>query len=326
MGILHRTFAIIAVTLVAACSDDAAITDAAITDAGTADAAITDAAITDAAITDAGTADAGTADAGTLDVASRDVNDQDRHAVDVVTDTGVTDTGVTDTGVTDTGVTDTGVTDTGVTDAGSSDAASTDTGPTDAGCSNTMTDNNNCGGCGRVCCAGNVCAVGMCVNACPAGQTSCPPATPPVGCFGGGVCRDLRSDAAHCGACGSACPTGQTCVDGACQTPFTALAPCNVPGDYTTGNTVTFGGTLGSAYQPRCLTVRLGESVIFSGNFAGHPLMPSTRGTSNTPITRTAAGVTNTIRFRGVGYFPYFCEFHGTDSGSGMAGVVRVVE
>ncbi|MEZ4404956.1 MAG: hypothetical protein R3A52_00490 [Polyangiales bacterium] len=206
------------------------------------------------------------------------------------------------------------------------DTGPADVGPADVGCGDTMSDRNNCGGCGRVCCAGNICAAGMCVNACSPGNTSCPPTTPPVGCFGGGTCRDLSTDNANCGACGNACPTGQVCSAGTCQAPFTAVAPCNTPSDYTTGSTVRFGGAVGTAYEPRCLTVRVGDSVTFEGAFSGHPLAPSSRGTSGTPIARTTAGTTATFRFTAAGHFPYFCEFHGSNAGDGMSGVVRVVE
>ncbi len=356
--------------LLAACSESATPSDASTVidngtvDNGTVDTGPVDTGRIDSSPVDTGPRDAGS-DASAPDVATQDVVDHDGHAIDVPADTGPIDTGPVDTGPSDTGPSDTGM---------------TDAGPADVGCGDTMTDRNNCGGCGRVCCAGNVCAGGMCVNACSPGITSCPPATPPVGCFGGnicvstqtdsnncgmcgrvccagvrcnagacvpscaaglnvcppstppvgcsseGVCVDFRTDDANCGMCGRACPAGQVCSAGDCQAPFTAVAPCNAPGDYTTGSTVRFGGAVGTAYEPRCLTVRVGDSVTFEGAFSGHPLAPSSRGTSGNPITRTASGTTTTFRFTAAGHFPYFCEFHGTDGGGGMAGVVRVTE
>lgn len=106
---------------------------------------------------------------------------------------------------------------------------------------------------------------------------------------------------------------------------FMAFAPCNAESDYMSATTVSFGGTLGSVYSPRCVTVRAGSSLTFSGSFGGHPLRPSTRGTASNPIPSTDSGSSVMVTFPAVGFYPYYCSFHGTDSGSGMAGVVRVI-
>lgn len=116
-----------------------------------------------------------------------------------------------------------------------------------SGCTDTQTDSRNCGGCGNICLAGQVCQAGTCScptgeqlcagecfdtrssplhcgtcnNACPAGQTcnagvcsgSCP--TGQTSCSG--RCTDLRNDPANCGACGQACGAGEPCFEGACQ-------------------------------------------------------------------------------------------------------------
>ena len=105
-----------------------------------------------------------------------------------------------------------------------------------------------------------------------------------------------------------------------------ALAPCAAAGDYTTASTVRFGGALGSVYAPRCVTVRVGETVTWEGDLGGHPLSPSTRGTAASPIARVASGTSAVVTFPRAGFYPYFCEFHGTDAGLGMAGVVQVIE
>ena len=72
-------------------------------------------------------------------------------------------------------------------------------------CRDLQNDLSNCGVCGRVCPAGQVCTAGSCVVSCLAGQTNC-----------SGTCRDLATDNAHCGACGNACPSGQSCVGSSC--------------------------------------------------------------------------------------------------------------
>jgi hypothetical protein len=78
-------------------------------------------------------------------------------------------------------------------------------------CTNTNTDNNNCGACGTVCDtgAGQSCTSGKC---CGAGETNC-----------GGTCVNVNTSNAHCGACagttgGDVCDTtaGETCQNGTC--------------------------------------------------------------------------------------------------------------
>jgi hypothetical protein len=70
-------------------------------------------------------------------------------------------------------------------------------------------DGNHCGMCGRRCAAGQVCAAGACVAACPAGAMSC-----------SGSCRDVATDIAACGACGAPCAGAPNafarCLGGAC--------------------------------------------------------------------------------------------------------------
>ena len=191
-------------------------------------------------------------------------------------------------------------------------------------CRQTMFDNANCGGCGQQCCAGNVCTAGMCTPACAPGMTACPG---PMSSCRGGVCVNLVADVNNCGGCGVRCAAGETCASGSCRAgAFMALAPCSAAGDYQMATTVRFGGTLGSVYSPPCVTVRAGTSVTWEGSFAGHPLSPSTRGTAMNPITRVASGSSATVTFPRAGFYPFFCEFHGSDSGSGMAGVVQVIE
>ena len=77
---------------------------------------------------------------------------------------------------------------------GASDAGASDAGTSARYCADTRTDRLNCGGCGTICPAGQVCNGGACEVSCLAGQTTC-----------SGVCRDLQTDRAHCGACSNAC-------------------------------------------------------------------------------------------------------------------------
>lgn len=93
-----------------------------------------------------------------------------------------------------------------------------DAGLTDCGgvCVDTLTDPDNCGGCGGVCGPGWSCLNAVClVEAPPIGVSL-------VDCAGqgvtdcGGFCTDLSTDSANCGACGASCPLGGYCQSGAC--------------------------------------------------------------------------------------------------------------
>lgn len=109
---------------------------------------------------------------------------------------------------------------------------------------------------------------------------------------------------------------------------FMAVAPCNAESDYMTGTTVAFPMTpTNFSYSPKCLKVPAGTTVAFDGDFATHPLAPSThRGTlTGSPITSTTSGTTKAIAFPTPGYYAYFCTVHGpSDGAAGMVGVVWV--
>jgi hypothetical protein len=91
-----------------------------------------------------------------------------------------------------------------VVDAGARDGGLAS--PAGPYCTDTRTDELNCGACGTRCPPGNLCAGGACALSCVSGQTRC-----------GDVCADLQSSGAHCGACGAACAGAQRCVRGACE-------------------------------------------------------------------------------------------------------------
>jgi len=72
-------------------------------------------------------------------------------------------------------------------------------------CIPTNDDPDNCGGCGTVCSAAQVCSSGKCVDSCQGNLTAC-----------NRRCVDLNSDSANCKTCGTACGPGTGCSDGAC--------------------------------------------------------------------------------------------------------------
>jgi hypothetical protein len=72
-------------------------------------------------------------------------------------------------------------------------------------CTDLNSDANNCGACGYVCSANNICANGTCV-AC---------IFPFIAC--GGVCVDPTSDRNNCGGCGQQCADTEACINGFCE-------------------------------------------------------------------------------------------------------------
>jgi len=119
-------------------------------------------------------------------------------------------------------------------------------------------------------------------------------------------------------------PVGRSCLA------FIQTAKCGItPSNYTdarfnpTKRVVEFGGTKGNTYAPKCLRINVGDKVTFKGTFGSHPLK-QTCG-PNTAITGTVrSGLSNTFTFTKSGYYGYYCTFHGTQVGTGMAGVIRV--
>jgi len=107
---------------------------------------------------------------------------------------------------------------------------------------------------------------------------------------------------------------------------FMSILPCASEPDYVSATTVNFGGALSANYDPKCLKVQAGTTVTFSGDFSMHPLTPSAmRGnTTDNPIVNMSAGTTATVTFPTPGFYAYLCNFHGSDNGTFMTGVVWV--
>lgn len=82
-------------------------------------------------------------------------------------------------------------------------------------CVDTMSNDDNCGACGKKCASGEMCASGKCVTDCPALSTKCS-----VG--GKDACVVTASDNQNCGACGKKCDSGYVCSAGKCDLTCTA--------------------------------------------------------------------------------------------------------
>jgi plastocyanin len=88
---------------------------------------------------------------------------------------------------------------------------------------------------------------------------------------------------------------------------------------------VVFGSNL---YAPRCLRVRVGQTVEWVGAglhpLRGRPTNPVIGGPGAIPASESG---TARVTFTAPGFFGYFCPLHvwDEDLGTGMAGTVEVV-
>jgi hypothetical protein len=103
-------------------------------------------------------------------------------------------------------------------------------------CVNTSINKNNCGSCGNVCPAEQICKNGKCTvrtvqkHTCAAGLTLCNLLT----------CINTNTDSKNCGSCGHSCPVTQVCTNGKCSVPVKALVtqdPCTYQGKTNCGGT-----------------------------------------------------------------------------------------
>ncbi len=108
-----------------------------------------------------------------------------------------------------------------------------------AKCTNTQTDNSNCGFCGKLCQGGTSCVGGIC---CTTGDVC------------GGQCVDKTTNNNNCGTCGHKCVVGESCVGGQCQ----QGAGCNAAFCPSTGVgtpcCITSNGPCGVDYGMGCVT------------------------------------------------------------------------
>ena len=101
---------------------------------------------------------------------------------------------------------------------------------------------------------------------------------------------------------------------GGCSSGF---AGCST---FSDGTAISFASF---SYTPKCLRVKVGQAVSFSGSFSAHPLE---QACGPAPvITATASGSSASFSFSKPGLYGYYCTLHGAASGTGMAGAIEVV-
>ena len=143
----------------------------------------------------------------------------------------------------------------------------------------------------------------------------------------GGPCPGCATNA----ACGTArdCAQG-VCLSGRCAMPASvcraAFSGCTTFVDLTDAGAPAIRFPVGGdRYSPDCVRVRLGQTVTFSGgDFSAHPLDQACGPVAALISARSGAQLTVTFG-SGLGLYGFFCDQHGTASGSGMAGAIEVV-
>ena len=87
------------------------------------------------------------------------------------------------------------------------------------------------------------------------------------------------------------------------------------PGDFVPANAIAWGFTV----TPRCITVKAGDSVTWTGNFMTHPL-DAFNGDAPNPISgNTPSNGTVVVKFPAAGNYGFHCKIHAS-----MLGVVQV--
>ncbi|MFK7987845.1 MAG: hypothetical protein AB8I08_17640 [Sandaracinaceae bacterium] len=165
-------------------ADGSVLPDGALPDGALPDGALPDGALPDGALPDGSVPDGGLPDGAVPDGAVPDGGLPDGSPPDGSTPDGSTPDGGGPTGC----------------DLGQTDCSGL--------CVRTDIDRTNCGGCGVVCPAGEVCDDGTCRGGC---------LSPRVICDDG--CVDPGSDPDHCGGCDQPCPSG-VCFSGMCSGPL----------------------------------------------------------------------------------------------------------
>jgi len=100
--------------------------------------------------------------------------------------------------------------------------------------------------------------------------------------------------------------------------PLAALVMLVAPQALAADATITFPSG-GNNYSPASVRITPGGSVTWNGPFDAHPL----HAVGET-FPRKESGTTFTHSFADAGRFAFYCEFHGTAAGGGMAGTVTV--
>ncbi len=112
--------------------------------------------------------------------------------------------------------------------------------------------------------------------------------------------------------------TGPLPVNG-CAVADLAASDHTAPSD-TRAITFPADGQGAAQYSTPCMTVRVGQSVTWTGGFTTHPLEPA-NGDANNPIVLTKGVATKSFAFPAAGTFGFECQNHP----GLMRGAIRVI-
>jgi plastocyanin len=130
------------------------------------------------------------------------------------------------------------------------------------------------------------------------------------------ACGSSGGETGGAGGTGGSGGTGGT---GMCAAAF---ATCTTYDDLTAdaaNRTIAFTF---SQYTPKCIKVKVGQTVTFSGSFPQHPLAQSCGPEA---VLFNTNGNSKAFTMQTAGDYGYYCTFHGNPQGQGMAGSISVV-
>ena len=87
---------------------------------------------------------------------------------------------------------------------------------------------------------------------------------------------------------------------------------------------IDFGGTFGQTYAPKCAQIKVGQTITFWGSFSSHPLDQACGPRRVFKEDDPDIGFSS-FTPGSAGVYGYYCTFHGTLAGTGMAGAIKVV-
>ena len=101
-------------------------------------------------------------------------------------------------------------------------------------------------------------------------------------------------------------------------------AGCTALADHTADTSpVVITTTSSFTYSPNCIRIHTGQMVTIAGSSI-HPLQSATCGGASSPIPTAASTTGGTYTFTTAGTYGYHCSVHGSDTGTGMAGLIVV--
>lgn len=106
---------------------------------------------------------------------------------------------------------------------------------------------------------------------------------------------------------------------GACHTQFAGCATFDEADAGDGGALVTFSDF---AYAPKCLRVKVGQTVTFQGDFMRHPLR---QACGPVVVFDDMMGTRTSLTPALAGTYGYYCLDHGNTNGDVMSGAVLVV-